>query len=561
MSSALPIDSPFYSSSESLNSWNASDEYLTLRPPSTARKSRSTRLRDGVSSVKRKIFNQIDPKAVWQLIDCREVFWPFTWKKYSVLFAVCALVAGIVFSNLYFHWINKAMQITRRNMLPVLVIVIGLEPIMITVILVVARIPKLQLEETAASAETSHPDCEKGLRVSEKVVDHRTALVIPCYKSDEEALKKVLESAYLHFRPQDIFIVDNGRGMHPASNEFRQFIQLQSPDIRYIWSPIPSKNAAQLVGALAAHEYDFIMTVDDDVSIPASFSPPTHMIDRRTKGVAFPLKAIDAEGKQPLFLVAWQDCEYRMSGLTKLAESSLCGVLHPHGAGWFCERLTMIDLISNYHSIDFIAEDVNTGISMMRMKKLIKFDSSVVLETEVPTTVFGPGLNWWKQRYKSWEMGRHGRLLAFCGRFCLSLNGQTTPWGILVQKFILLYSIATIIVDWVRIPVYVTMGPSPHYWLQGGLLCLVASFPILAYKYIKCRHRPDLQPRFWAAVTYPVYKQLYALVSIFGAIRAVLYYIGGHPRPKTIRQMIKEKDERAFWLDSRFRTNPGFLAE
>jgi hypothetical protein len=134
-----------------------------------------------------------------------------------------------------------------------------------------------------------------------------------------------------------------------------------------------------------------------------------------TKGVAFPLRAIDAFGKSPLFLVAWQDCEYKMSGLSKMAESSLCGVLYPHGAGWFCERDTMIDLIGNYHSLDFIAEDVNTGLSMQKMKKRIAMDSRVVLETEVPTTIFGPGLNWWQQRKNSWEMGRHGRLLGFAG--------------------------------------------------------------------------------------------------------------------------------------------------
>jgi cellulose synthase/poly-beta-1,6-N-acetylglucosamine synthase-like glycosyltransferase len=250
-----------------------------------------------------------------------------------------------------------------------------------------------------------------------------------------------------------------------------------------------------------------------------------------------------------------------MSGLTKLAESSICGVLYPHGAGWFCEKETLIDLISNYHSIDFIAEDVNTGLSMQRMKKRIAFDATCVLETEVPTTVLGPGLNWWNQRYRSWEMGRHGRLIAFADRMLLSLNGQTTPWGIFTQKFIHLYSIATIIVDWVRIPVFVTMGGDKNFWRLGCLLMLAATLPILAFKYFNARHRPDLQPRFWAAITYPLYKQLYALVSIFGAIRAVIFYAGGHKKPKTIKNMIKDNDPNALWLDPRFDSNPAFLAD
>lgn len=31
--------------------------------------------------------------------------------------------------------------------------------------------------------------------------------------------------------------------------------------------------------------------------------------------------------------------------------------------------------------------------------------------------------------------------------------------------------------------------------------------------------------------------------------------------PMTIRQMVKERDPQAFWLDPRFETNPGYLAD
>jgi hypothetical protein len=136
------------------------------------------------------------------------------------------------------------------------------------------------------------------------------------------------------------------------------------------------------------------MTVNDDVCIPASFRPPIHKINNVMKGVSFPLKATNAAGEVSFGMVAWQDCEYWMARLTKLAKKEMCsGALFPHGASWFCERETMVDLISNYHSLDFIAEDVNIGLSMIRMEKSIRFDVTCVLETEVPTTVFGKGLN------------------------------------------------------------------------------------------------------------------------------------------------------------------------
>ncbi|KAJ4355216.1 hypothetical protein N0V95_003111 [Ascochyta clinopodiicola] len=509
------------------------------------------------------VFSHISPKTIWNMFDVRELLWPMTWKKYAVLAAVASLIAGIVVCEFYFHWIQSAMAITRRNILAVLVVVIALEPAMITLMLLVARIPDVPAAEETISA---HDDIEAQKQAMDEKPERtdkeqRTALVIPCHKSDHEAFQRVMESAFVHFHPSSIFIIDNARTMHPENNVFRNFVRSLHPEINYIWSPIGSKNAAQLVGAVAAKNFDFIFTVDDDVCIPANFRAPVHKIDDVTKGVAFPLKATNAAGDVPLFLVAWQDVEYRMAGLVKLAESDICGVLYPHGAGWFCERETLIDLISNYHSLDFIAEDVNTGISMQKMKKRIAFDASCVLETEVPTTFLGPGLNWYNQRVRSWEMGRHGRLLAFMGRMLFSFNGQTTLHGIFWQKFVHFYSIACIVVDWVRIPVLVTMGSNGAYWRQAGLLMLVSIFPVMVYNYISCRRRPDMRTPFWGAMTIPIYKQIYALVSLIGAVRSVLYYIGGHNKPKTVKQMVKDGDERAFWLDPRFDTNPAFLAD
>lgn len=568
---------------------NGSTDRLTSRDslllPLLSKPTFPSRLRSCVQAITQAFYNHVDPKTIFEMLDFREVVYPYDPWKYTVLALVGMAVAAIIVSQHYTHWIDKSMAITRQNLLPVLILVLGLEPLMSIVILILARIPdppstdqvsekegtvdwnqtmqdltKANVNSKMEVSEKSTEDIESQTEGLEKANEYRTALVIPCHNSDERAVKITLESASKHFRPQDIFVVDNGRSKYPPNN-FRQFIRDQHPDIVYIWSPIGSKNAAQLVGAIAAKSYDYIMTVDDDVSIPANFSPPIHKINHLTKGVAYPLNAIDANGHCPLFMVGWQDCEYKMAGVSKLAESAVCGVLYPHGAGWFCERDTLIDLMSNYHSLDFIADDVNSGIALQKMKKRIAFDPNVILKTEVPTTIFGPGLNWWQQRKNSWEMGRHGRLLAFAGRLFLSLNGQTTPHGIIAQKTIHAYAICTIVVDWIRIPVFITMGSNVYFWRQALLLTLISVIPLLLLKYISARKRKDLQPGFWASVTYPFYKQLYALVSIMGAVRSVTWYIGGHKKPKTIKQMLEDGDERLFWLDERFESNPGWCAD
>jgi hypothetical protein len=261
-----------------------------------------------------------------------------------VLFLIASIIAGLVVSDLYFHWMEKSLQITRSYMLPVLIISVCAEPLIIMIVLPMAKIPDLPKEEIDLIMGKEPSDLEVAAKEKfEPQGPFETALIIPCHDTDGLSIRTTLDSAFAHFRPQDIFIVDNGRSMYPKhpTRNFRAYIRSIHPDIVYMWSPIGSKNAAQFVGSLAAKDYKYIMTVDDDVCIPKNFHAPAEMIDEKFKAVAYPLKAMDAHCNVPLWLVAWQDVEYRMAGLAKLAEDRLCGVQFPHGAGWYVEGPTV----------------------------------------------------------------------------------------------------------------------------------------------------------------------------------------------------------------------------
>ncbi|KAL4728139.1 hypothetical protein ACLX1H_004874 [Fusarium chlamydosporum] len=516
----------------------------------------------------RALGNQFSPRAFWDLINPKEYVYPMTLKKGAALAFVMACVAALVISNWFTHWMEKAIAQTRHYMLPVLVIVLTLEPLMFLIIMSIARVPPYNPPKTGplqviqeVVSEKSPNDLERGVVVTTATAEAwETAFVIPCHNSDREALRKVIESAYPHFRPQDIFIIDNGRSRYPNDLSFRDWLKGLHPDLVYIWSPIGSKNAAQFVGSLAAKNYRYILTTDDDVSLPDNYRHPTHLMNDQLRAVAFPLKGIDAEGNVPLGMVSWQDCEYRMAGLTKLAEDRTCGVNFPHGAGWFVDRDIFVELLSKFHPMDFIAEDANAGFAMMRLNKRIAFDAQVTLATEVPSTVLGPGLNWCKQRVKSWEMGRHSLIWKLL-RHLFRMNGQRTIAGILMQKFLFIYTLACLVIDWVRIPVLVALGAHKQYWIFFCSLAFVACLPPLLYNYISCWRRPDMRIGLLTIATYPFYKQLYSFISVFGAVRWALFYIGGHVRAKPICQMLKDGDDACFWLDPRFDTNPAWLAD
>ncbi|KAF5581861.1 hypothetical protein FPANT_8780 [Fusarium pseudoanthophilum] len=548
-------------SSSSLSSF--SDE----RPASNLLRSESSTKKASLwTRFWRSLKNQFSPKAFWELIHPKEYIYPMTLKKGAALAFVGSCVAALVISNWFTGWMGKAIAQTRSYMLPVLVIVLTLEPLMFLIILSIARVPPYNPPKTHSSPvvqeivdEKSPDDLERGV-VATVTEAWETAFVIPCHNSDREALRKVIESAYPHFRPQDIFIIDNGRSRHPQDLSFRHWLKNLHPDLVYIWSPIGSKNAAQLVGSLAAKDYKYILTTDDDVSLPENYRHPIHLMNDHLRAVAFPLAGTDAEGNIPLGMVSWQDCEYRMAGLVKLAEDRTCGVNFPHGAGWFVDRDIFVELLSKYHPMDFIAEDANAGFSIMRLGKGIAFDAQVTLATEVPATVLGPGLNWCKQRIKSWEMGRHSLIWKIM-RHLFRMNGQRTIQGVLMQKGLFLYILACLVIDWVRIPVLVALGAHKEYWIFFFGLAFVACLPPLLYNYLSCWHRPDMRIGLVTIATYPVYKQLYSFVSVFGAVRWALFYIGGHVRAKPIRKMLKDGDEACFWLDPRFETNPAWLAD
>lgn len=222
------------------------------------------------------MYDHFHPQSILHLLDFRPWFWPFTWKKYIVISIISLVIAGIIVSNHYTQWIATSLKITRSYMLPVLVISVCAEPLIILIILPVAKLPDISKDQIDL-VMGREGDIEGGMNEKLRVRQgpFETALVIPCHDTDHTAMRTTIDSALPHFRPNDIFIIDNGRSKYPShpDGNFRKYIRSIHPDIVYIWSPIGSKNAAQLVGALAARDlgYKYIMTVDDDVCIPKIF--------------------------------------------------------------------------------------------------------------------------------------------------------------------------------------------------------------------------------------------------------------------------------------------------
>src|SRR4051812_28530243 len=141
------------------------------------------------------------------------------------------------------------------------------------------------------------------------------------------------------------------------------------------------------------------------------------------------------------------------------------------------------------------------------------------------------------------------------------MNGQRTLKGVAVQKFSHTYALLSNVVDWARVPLMAAMVTERSYWLRFGPFFMAPIVPLLAFKYIKARHRPDLDIKLSAALTFPFYKQLYSTLSVMGAVRAATTYIAHPKKAFSIPAMENEADPACFWMRPEFLTNPGYLAD
>lgn len=427
--------------------------------------------------------------------------------------------------------------------------------------------PTVELDDEKAAAAL---DLEKptDVRIPMGSITHpslteSTALMIPCHNADVEVLKAVLFAALVHFEPWQIIIIDNGNSPQPPTDMEQQIrSQPMFARVNYVWSPIGNKNVAQFVGCKAAGalNLDYVLTIDDDVIIPANFAAPMHIISETTTAVCYPITAVDHKGDRPLF-VGWQDIEYKLSALAKMAEAKMCGVLFPHGAASFWKRDTMIRVLYR-HDLVYFADDVKMGLELQALGEFMGIDASISFETVAPETFLGPKTagtpNYYNQRVRSWEMARHTLYYQFAKRFLFSLNGARTPVAIGWQKFTQFYNSTTNFIDWIRLPMFILLGGSGEFWLKSfAFILFLPILPLIPYRFIKTRNRPDLHPHLIDMLTYGIYKLLYSVVCIFGGLRSMLVFFPNHGHKPTLTEMEKMNDGKCVWMREDFMQESG----
>ncbi|KAK1142027.1 hypothetical protein N8T08_008233 [Aspergillus melleus] len=235
-----------------------------------------------------------------------------------------------------------------------------------------------------------------------------TALLIPCFKS-AAVIGKTLEAALTLFPAGDIFVIANGDSPIPIDNTEEV---CRSYGVNHIWSPIGSKAIALFIGCYAAKEFQHVLCIDDDCTLPHNFPVVVSRITKKVRCIGYTIKSAASNSAESTYCQQAQDLEYKMSGLQRAFAGKIGSSTFPHGAISLWDREFLKECFRDHPGFS-ISEDWFLGNSCRRMGGRIKMCSSVFVETTTPPAVFYAGgehgrggfgeMTVFKQRFLRWN--------------------------------------------------------------------------------------------------------------------------------------------------------------
>jgi len=365
-----------------------------------------------------------------------------------------------------------------------------------------------------------HPDKNENDKYNVDEFDN-VALLISCHNSSD-LIEGTLKSALVHFKPENIYVCDNGNSKLPT-DDTEEVVFECDPRINYRWVSKGNKNFSQFLAVRNLMKIDdikYVMVIDDDVKIPDDLTGSIDQMDDVTKGVMYGIKGVDEQGKQESIFTRWQDLEYKVGDFIKKFQTKST-VLFPHGAVSLWEKKAFFRLLGEMDTI-FYAEDVKMGLHLLLNGYRLHYNQDCVFETITPSSLFGEAPNFYQQRVRSWDFGEHMMLPRHIRHFfCAYVRGSICKT--LMMRISQIYVIMTIFNDWFRIPIIVTyLTYRPGFFLVTlAFMTAINLFSILIYNYWSCRNRPDSQTDLVTIFTSPIYK----LVTVIIRLIALCYFI------------------------------------
>ena len=490
-----------------------------------------------------------------------------TWGFYGVL------GTSIYFLEEEFDLWSNFKDAINEDIIPVMVLLYGYEPVMIMLHLAFAKYPKPKIEDT--SVDYSYEESESDqidnsalsvdlhpvgiepvsvmsrliisilqadqrfsqifnslLEVSEPTTPSKNpglAILIPCHNS-ANIIERTLESCLKHVAPEQIFVLDNGKAQSPT-DDTRCKVHGLHPRINYVYLPeTGNKSIALFCGAHWALRRGLkqCLTIDDDVCIPEDFNVDDGLLQpANVKGLVYPILADSLTETRP-WVVRQQNLEYQFSDLEMAFMDRTKSVIRPHGACSLWKIETLITVMQAHNAV-FKGEDAMMGLILQHLRgeegqSILRIDMRFPFKTIVPQSYFGKGGNLFQQRVNSWKEAQ------FTYFWELNLKPFFTVWcrqplSLLSIKNAQIYNMHAQLMHIMRIPIIVAAIDNPRFWQMLGVSILMQTALALSFNYMKLpeEQRNDL----FTPLTYSFYKLIDQTFGTLAFLRAMFIGIPG----------------------------------
>lgn len=476
------------------------------------------------------------------IFDLRPIFLPMSTKRAIWLISLFSIVSGLTFWGWKEDAVSKFRAYASEEILPLMAFLFGYEPLTLVLAMLVSRYPS-SIEHTTIN----HRDeiVSPYWRVLEPLPSPNPflAIIIPCHNSGQ-FIADTIVSCLRHVSPMQIFVMDNGRGETP-SDKTRDAVHAVHSRINYFYLPkTGNKTIALLLGAQYVKKKHPILTevliIDDDTHLPTEFSVRREFFqDSAVKGIVFPIRAASPYVKEPL-LSRHQDLEYKIADLEMAFLDRTKSVMRPHGAASLWRIDALISVLQKHNAI-WGGEDVMMGLLL----KYLHFDEGVgqlrldlhcYFKTTVPQTYLGDKPNFYEQRVRAWNEAQY--LYPWNLIFRPLFTGwRLPPLALLSIKNSQFYNLYTQLINIIRYPMIAMLAEYPRFWVMFAGIKGLELLLTLVFNYVKIPSylRSDLV----AVGTYPLYKEVSALMGTLAFFRALLISGPDSAHPRSLHYRIK----------------------
>jgi hypothetical protein len=357
------------------------------------------------------------------------------------------------------------------------------------------------------------------------IKETNTCLLIPFGGNDLTSklplLQRVLDAAKINFKPENIFLIHNGKTSKPFES-IHQFATQNN--INYCYVPVPSKSYALYYATNYLIEaYEYVMLIDADVLIGENLQMSTM---ENVDIFAYMISAEPPTSNDSYLnklLIYSQDVEYRFAGFNKYLQSRMSKnstTISHHGAASLYKK-NILKIVMAEHDGIFDGEDYTMGIIAYFKGFIMKtIPKNYVIPTETPNTLYGL----YQQRVNSWDYV----ILKFVPHQFYLIFRCDISWPIKINAFFHLW---TVFQDFTRIITIIFILSYEKNNLQFALIVVgilvIKSLLIMFLVRCKIKHSPLKLSKFdnkMLILYYPFYTLLSYVYRLLGQFKYLFVY-------------------------------------